>query len=189
MAPNKPAFPFTRFTYKGREPDAPWRSEALLRIEKLRVSPFRVSVRETDGRPVSGARVQARLERSEFLFGCEIDTAWINKDTPDARRYRELSLELFQIFTPGSGLKWQRWFYENAAPGRLWTRDETLTALDWLHKQDVPVKGHALVWGGWDFTPQSVREMPDKAAQRPCLAGSRSGQMAHAHRRNHGSHR
>ncbi len=163
--------PKTRFTYAGREPDAAWRSEALARIEELRVSPLNIIVRDANGRPVPDARVKARLDRPEFIFGSEIDTEWIMKDTPDAERYRQTSLELFCTLTPGSGLKWHRWFFPTASPGRRWTRDETLKALDWLYAQDVRVKGHVLVWGGWGFTPRPVREMSDKAERDRRLPG------------------
>lgn len=163
--------PKTSFTYAGREPDAPWRAEALRRIEEIRVSPLNIVVRDANGHPVPNARVEARLERPEFIFGCEIDTEWIMKDTPDAERYRQMSLELFCTFTPGSGLKWHRWFFPTAGPGRRWTRDETLKALDWLYAQDVRVKGHVLVWGGWGFTPRPVREMADKAERDRRLPG------------------
>lgn len=157
------ALPRTRFTYGGREADAPWRAAALERIEKLRTAPFSITVHDAAGHPVPGAQVKAFMTRPEFVFGSEIDTAWIVKTTKDAERYRQLSLELFETLTPGNGLKWPRWIQPTAGPGRAWTRDQTLKALEWLYAQDVRIKGHVLVWGGWDFTPRSVREMPDQA--------------------------
>lgn len=162
--------PRTRFTYEGREADAPWRSEALARIETLRVAPMRIRVLDARGNPVGGARVQARLVEPEFLFGSEIDSRLVAANTPGAAKYRSVFLENFDSAVIGNGLKWQRWINRREAKGVLWPRDETLAALDWLAAQPhLRLKGHTLVWGGWKFTPEAVRALPDRNERLPSL--------------------
>ena len=162
--------PRTRFTYEGRDADAPWRSEALARIETLRVAPMRIRVLDAAGTPVGGARVQARLVEPEFLFGSEIDSRLVAANTRGAAKYRSIFLENFDSAVIGNGLKWQRWINRHEGKGVLWPRDQTLAALDWLTAQPgLRLKGHTLVWGGWKFTPEAVRALPDRKERLPSL--------------------
>lgn len=162
--------PRTRFTYEGREADAPWRAAALARIEALRVAPIRIHVSDAQGAPVAGARVEAHLVEPEFLFGSEIDSRLVAEDSPKAGKYRSIFLENFDAAVIGNGLKWQRWINPNEGKGVLWPRAQTLAALDWLSAQPhLRLKGHVLVWGGWNFTPEAVRALPDSEQRLPSL--------------------
>ena len=155
--------PKTQFPYAGREPNAAWRTAALARIETLRTAPLNITVTDAAGKPVAGAQVSARMNRAEFIFGSEVEAAWILKKTADAERYRKMALSHFDALVPGNALKWQFWYYETAADADYGYRDQTKKALDWLFKQDTRVKGHTFVWGAWEYTPREVRDMPDKA--------------------------
>jgi GH35 family endo-1,4-beta-xylanase len=164
------ALPRTRFTYEGREPDAAWRAVALARIETLRTAELRVRVVDSTGHPVPDARVEAALRTPEFYFGSEIDSHLVAQDSPQAEKYRSVFLENFDTAVIGNGLKWQRWINRRARGGVLWPREETLRALDWLDAQPgLRLKGHVLVWGGWNFTPELVRALPDREARLPDL--------------------
>lgn len=53
--------------------DAPWRKEALDRIEKVRKGDFKVVVRDKDGNPVPDADVRFDMFEHEFKFGVMLD--------------------------------------------------------------------------------------------------------------------
>lgn len=53
--------------------DAPWRKEALDRIEKVRKGDFKVVVRDKDGNPVPDADVKFDMFEHEFKFGVMLD--------------------------------------------------------------------------------------------------------------------
>jgi len=150
--------PVTRFTYAGREAGAAWREQALQRIEQIRTAPINIRVTDASGRPVPNAKVDARLVQREFRFGSEVDSEFIQEQSPDADRYRALVKELFDTVTIGNGLKWRPW--QNAQ-----RRANALAALDWLNEQGLRVRGHTLVWPGWKFTINALTNHPDRANQ------------------------
>lgn len=151
------ALPLTRFSYRGREPGAAWRQQALERIVRLRTAPLTVRVADRAGQPVTGARVSARLVQPEFLFGSCVDARLLGADTPEARAYRDHVLELFDTVTIDNGLKWTRW---GAGPTQ---RTEALAAVDWIAARGLRLRGHTLVWPGWKFSPPAVVAHPRRA--------------------------
>jgi endo-1,4-beta-xylanase len=158
--------PVTRFSYHGREADAAWRKDALARIQKLRTAPLQVQVVDAAGKPVAGAQVQVTQLRSAFLWGSEVNADRVVATGPDADRYRQAIVELFDVVVPGNGLKWPRW-------REAGSRERTVRAIQWLLMQGKRVKGHNLAWTGWKFTPRDIANDP---AQR-----ERIGDLVEAH--------
>lgn len=145
--------PLTRFTYSGREADAPWRAKALERIEDLRTAPMTIAVVDRSGQPVKGAKVEAVLVRPAFLWGTEVDAKLLLQKSGTADRYRAELLANFDTAVPGNALKW---------PG--WREDRTIgiRAVDWLNGQGLRVRGHNVVWPGWKFTPAAITDNPNR---------------------------
>jgi len=165
--------PCISFTYKGREADAPWRAAALKRIEQIRTAPLTIHVIDSAGHPLPGARVEARLIQSEFIFGSAIDDRIIVADTPDATRYRATILELFNTVVIENGLKWPTW---NQGPER---QRSVLSALDWISQHSLRHKGHNLVWPAWKFAPANQKDLPDLPATLPQHINTRITEMMH----------
>jgi endo-1,4-beta-xylanase len=155
--------PQTRFAYRGREPGAAWREAALQRIQAIRTAPITVRVLDAAGRPVPGARVDARLIRPAFSFGTSVDAGFLLEDTPDAQRYRETLLALFDTAVIENGFKWPRW---SSSPER---RAEALRAFVWLESQGLRQRGHTLVWPGHKFSPRRIVELAPPKAELPTL--------------------
>lgn len=147
--------PRTRYNYGGREADAPWRAEALARIEKIRKSPFTVTVLDVNGKPFPGASVTVTQERSDFQFGTCVNSAQIVKNDAESDTYRKTLLENFNTAVIENGLKWPCWSFDNPSDGL--SRSSTIKALDWLSKQPLELRGHTLVWPGWRYTPNRFR--------------------------------
>jgi len=64
--------PRTRFTYKGREPDAPWRQAALARIERIRKGDIAVRVFDAAARHLSFTRAADELAVTPAAVGQQI---------------------------------------------------------------------------------------------------------------------
>ena len=146
-------YPVTRFSYPGREAAAPWRAEALARIERVRKSGFAVAVVGPDGRPVPGARVRVEERRSAFQFGTALQFERLVQDSPDNRRYRDIALELFNEASPENDMKWPVWIGEW---GGGYSRADAIAALHWLREHHFYVRGHNLVWPSWSNLPKSI---------------------------------
>jgi len=149
--------PRTRFTYQGREPDATWRKAALDRIEKIRKGDITVRVVDASGKPVPGANVRLEETRSAFQFGTAIPFRRLVTDSPDNRIYREKVLELFNAASPENDLKWPAWL--NQFESEQYSRDTTMAGLRWLRDHNFTVRGHVLVWPGWNNLPKIVRDL------------------------------
>ncbi len=145
--------PFTPNTYRGREPQAPWRAEAAARIENLRKGDLTVTVLDAAKKPVTGARVSVRMKRHAFGFGSAVDAKRLLEDSPDAEKYREIIARDFNKVTIENHLKWP-----------MWDRDrETGTrAVAWLRERGIAVRGHCLYWGSEKHLPKRVVALFDQ---------------------------
>lgn len=150
--------PVTRFSYAGREPDAAWRKAAFERISALRTTPLIFRVVDGRNRPVAGARVEASMTRSAFLWGTAVSAERLVERSAEGDRYRKEFLRNFDAAVFDNGLKWPRWRNPDA-------RRRTLQALDWLESRNVPVKGHNLAWTAWKFSPDDIAKDPDRCAK------------------------
>jgi endo-1,4-beta-xylanase len=147
------ALPKTKFTYAGREPDAPWRQAALARIEQVRKSNFLIEVRDAAGQPVGGYAVRVEQVRSAFQFGTALQLQRLVSDQPEDAKYRAIAKELFNAASPENDLKWPAW---EGDWGAGYDRERSLAGLRWLRENGFHVRGHVLVWPGWKNLPKSV---------------------------------
>jgi len=144
--------------YPGRSPDAPWRKEALKRIETLRKGDLAIIVTDKSGQPVAGAEVRAKLIRHRFAFGSCVGARWLVGDSPDERRYQQFVERNFNRVVFGNDLKWPPW--EGLRP-KIWSRAQTLSAADWLRARDIEIRGHCLVWPSWQNLPTDLAGLRD----------------------------
>lgn len=128
------------------KPDGPapqWRLDAEARIEQHRKANLEIKVVSSDGEPVKGATVEARLKRNAFTFGGVMSV----KDFHDTEgrlgvtkaRYRELFLQLYNAAGLDNGLK---------AKLRRGNEDLLPEFFDWAAANSLPVRGHLLIWPG-----------------------------------------
>lgn len=158
--------PRTRPTYAGHEPDAPWRSEALARIERIRKGELALVVTDAGGKPVPEARVQMTLASHAFQFGTAVNVEALSQKTPDTEQYRRHIVELFNAATLENDLKWPNWAGEGKSADY---RERTLRELAWLRENGLAVRGHVLVWPGWRFLPASIKDLRDRPEGIPAL--------------------
>ncbi|MBI4621753.1 MAG: endo-1,4-beta-xylanase [Verrucomicrobia bacterium] len=150
------SLPQTRPTYFGREASAPWRTAALARIEQIRKGDFTIEVVDAGGRPVPGATVRIEQRRSAFQFGSVLQMARVVSNTAENRLYRQKALELFNAGGPENDLKWPPWTGEWGAG---YTKSQAIAGLTWMKNHGIHVRGHVLVWPGWNNLPASIRAL------------------------------
>ncbi|PTX62337.1 GH35 family endo-1,4-beta-xylanase [Kordia periserrulae] len=148
--------PKTKITYKGMEANAEWRKLANQRIESIRKGNFTVQFTK-DGKPVSEKVVKIELKKHLFPFGARMHAEDIVNNTDDYKNFKKA----FNSLVLGNDLKIKRWKNKEK-------RETTLKALEILQKEGFPVKGHVLVWPGFNYLPTSIKnhtENPEKVIQ------------------------
>jgi endo-1,4-beta-xylanase len=149
--------PRTRNTYAGIEADAPWRVKADERIDQLRKAQLTVQVTGRNGKPVPNAEVTARLTRHAFNFGTAVPAEYVLSS--DRKPFNEILLESFNMATLENDLKWE------AISDWGFPLERGLRGVDWLREAGLGVRGHVLVWPGWENTPAELKRLKgDKAA-------------------------
>lgn len=168
--------PRSRVSYDGRDSEAAWRKEALKRIEKIRKAELVVGVVDVEGNPVNDAEVKVEMLRHAFRFGNTVNAHLLGgteKDFPytkkrkgvefvttweEAKQYREVVQKYFNAVTFESELRphmWERYSQKGSEKGGRNTRGyQTLmdSAIPWLQKHEIDIRGHYLSWGAMDFT-------------------------------------
>jgi len=148
--------PRTRPSYEGMEADASWRKEARERIERYRKGELALTVLDASGEALSGAEVEVKMLRHDFDFGCAIELNFWNEDSEDARFFREQFYELFNAASATNNLKWPSW---EGDWGEDFDQERTLRNLRTIKDRGVRLRGHVLVWPGWDNLPQYLRDL------------------------------
>lgn len=148
--------------YEGSEPDAPWRIQALQRIDEIRKGDFNVKVINKNGEPIQNAQISVDMQQHEFGFGTAINANWWTRSTADAKTYLSKLEDLtgdgrtFNIAVFENGLKWPRWESTSGV-----TKDQKVEIVDWLREAGMRVRGHNLVWPRWSSLPSDIEQRKD----------------------------
>lgn len=152
--------PTLGFTYPGRELDSAWRAEADARIDKHRKAELSVKVVDAAGKPVENAAVKVTMKRHAFGWGSAVAASAILGGGSDNETYRAKVRELFNQVVVENDLKWPQWEQD---------RNRAMRLLDWMRDNNLPVRGHNMVWPGWQYLPADLRAIssnPDRLRTR-----------------------
>ena len=130
--------------YGGQPADDAWRDSAQQRIEQYRKGNLVISVVDGDGNPVPGAAIHVEQQRQGFRFGTAIADGPLFANTGDGDKYRSQILRLFNYVVLENALKWE-W-------GSFNTADKMLA---WCANNNLPVRGHNLLWPDFSHLPAS----------------------------------
>ena len=117
-----------------------------------------VNVKDVSGNALSNATVKIEMIEHEFGFGSAI----VACRTPGNRCYNETYLSKlrnldgkghgFNVGVTENALKWDGWEEE-----WIGTPTETVNAVKWLSDSGIKMRGHVLVWPGFDNLPEDLR--------------------------------
>ncbi len=138
--------------WEGSDAKAAWRAEAGERIERLRKADVVVSVIDSDGNPIAGADVKVNQKRHAWRFGTFVGGKML-EDNADGKRYREEVLKRYSYITLPAYLADWGWRSDDA-------REAYFKMADWAQANDMPARGHLLVYPGWTATPASWFTIP-----------------------------
>ena len=141
--------PKTTISYPGMNPAAPWRKAAEERIDKIRKGPLRVVVKGKAGKPVPSATVNAKLVKHAFAFGTCVPSAMLISEGNN--EFKQIIPELFNVATLENDLKWA---VLSGDWGPDFTLDRAKRGVKWLRDEGLLVRGHTLVWPGWQYLPK-----------------------------------
>ncbi len=151
--------------YGGWEPDAPWRAEAAARIDSLRKASLTLKVVDDQGLPISGAAISLKMLQHEFAFGSAVTPRRLAGNNWYDPVYEEKILNLdgqghgFNMVVYENALKWPAW-----EQGWVGTPSETANATEWLVSKGIRVRGHNILWPGWQHLPPDLYDNQDDPA-------------------------
>lgn len=145
--------PKTLITYKGMEADAKWRKSAEARIEKIRKSDFQLQLTK-NGNPVANKTLNVELVEHDFKFGAAVNA----KSIAENPKYYSNFKKAFNHVVLDNALKIKAWRWKQKRP-------ITTKALDMLNSDGYKVKGHVLIWPGFNhLTPVFKEKQNDPEA-------------------------
>lgn len=140
------ALPFSP-SYAGHEADAPWRAEALARLERERQSDVLVTVVDAAGTPVADASVQIVQSRGPLTLAGGIASERVLGTSNDDARYRAEFARRFTMAVPTEALKWPAWDNDRAGAEAV---------VDQVLRSGLTVRGHSLLWPDRRRLPPAV---------------------------------
>jgi GH35 family endo-1,4-beta-xylanase len=142
--------------YPGAEANAPWRAEAATRIDAIRKADLRVRVTDALGNRLPDAAVGVHMQEHEFGFGSAVAGDRLASTNPVQNTYKQKVEELFNLATVENHLKWPPWEGEW---GLTFSQANAIGAVNWLAARGIDVRGHVMVWPGYDNLPNSVKSI------------------------------
>ncbi len=156
----------TFFYYPTRgDATAPWRVAANERIDQFRKGDLTVSVVDKHGRRLPGAKVYVQQADHAFRFGSAVTAARLMGEGIENDTYRSRVTSHFTTTVFENDLKWGLWECENC--GSSFNKGQTRAAIEWLTERGLPIRGHNVIWPGWNFMPADLMTLgPDDLRQR-----------------------
>ena len=145
--------------YHGRDLNAAWRAEAQERIDAIRKRDVKVQVVDSRGVPVKDLPVRLTMNHHHFGFGSAVAAFMMLDQSTDGDTYRSKLEDLtgeghrFSIAVLENSLKWRPWL--DNWPG---TKNQKVDVIRQLRALEMDIRGHNLVWPGWDFLPDDIRQ-------------------------------
>ncbi|MDG2280264.1 MAG: endo-1,4-beta-xylanase [Flavicella sp.] len=139
--------PKTKIKYVGMEEDAAWRKKALANIESIRKGTFNLRF-EKNGVPLKNKQIEIKQIKHEFSWGATINAADILNDK---NQLKYLSRDFNEVVF-ANDLKIKSWHREK-------NRARTLAAMEAIGETDLKLKGHVLIWPGFQYQNKETRTM------------------------------
>ena len=144
--------------YEGQAPDAPWRAEAALRIDEYRKADLSIEVLDNTGSPLSNVPVAVRMLEHEYEFGTAVAAHLFAGNSQQNNTYEDRLLDL-----DGNGHRFNSVVFENATKWVAWENNwfgvsqaDKVNTIQWLAGNDIPVRGHTLIWPSWQNLPDDL---------------------------------
>jgi GH35 family endo-1,4-beta-xylanase len=151
--------------YPGRgNPNQPWLIEARNRINQYRKADLTVIVRDPRGTVIPKAEVFVQQTNHAYRFGSAVTAALITGSGADSGIYRSRLSSHFTTTVLENDLKWGPW--ECTTCGSTFNKPNTRTAITWLLERNIPVRGHNVVWPGWEFLPSGLPSLSADALRQ-----------------------
>ena len=142
--------PKTKIKYVGMEADAPWRSLAEERIANHRKTDFEVSFVK-NGKPLQNKMVQVKLVDHEFSWGVTLNASDVMQDENQLK----YASKGFNEVVFANDLKIKSW-------KRPKNKERTLAAIQKIKEKKLRLKGHVLIWPGFQYQNQEIRNLEGK---------------------------
>lgn len=182
------SLPKSTVMYKGRAPDAAWRTEALDRIDKIRKGDLSIQVVDDQGVPVANANVRIAMQQHAFGFGNAVNSEVLGADKRDfpiqpkgkgkvtvtwdeAQKYREVVKKYYDRVKFESELRPGNW-QQMKSGHRGWSRKHRILmekTLPWLKANHIAVRGHYIAWAPMDFNTVEKKFLGNPQAHRAWL--------------------
>lgn len=135
---------------------------ARARIEEYRKGDLTVIVRDRNGKPIPGARVEVDMKRHDFSFGSAINVPLSfteNGPKPEAEHYLEVFTENFNSAVTENMMKYSGFINKDGSlnPTKLATAYQ---CVDWLDQQGILLRGHNVLWPSSEMSPKFLDGLP-----------------------------
>lgn len=145
------ALPRNKLAYDGMEKDAPWRNEALTRIEMHRKGDLIIRVKTQNGLPLSGQEVSVKQVESAFNFGTFSGHNFNEETFAQKPRYYESFKDNFNMAT--LPLYWQDWGWTDTGNKEKYKKN-----IEFAVSEGIAWRGHPILWPGEKYIPSRILE-------------------------------
>ncbi|MBN1465341.1 endo-1,4-beta-xylanase [candidate division KSB1 bacterium] len=150
--------PHNPLYWDGMQEEAPWRIDAAARIDQHRKGDLQIVVVNQNRQPIKGAEVKITMTKHAFGFGTFMSALALS-NSPDAQKYKEHVLRLFNRATTPFYMGDGTWGWYGPGASQMQYPD----LAQWLMEQNIPTKGHVLIWPSWTWMPPFFRDYENDA--------------------------
>ena len=145
--------------WDGMESGAAWRTAAEARIEQYRKSDLTVVVKKQNGDEINQAAVKVEMKNHAYGFGTFIANL-VLQNSSNAKKYKAELIKLFNRATTPFYMGDGGWgWYASES-----NRQEYINMAGWLKDNNIPAKGHVLLWPSWTYMPPFFKALENDPA-------------------------
>ncbi len=153
---NERDLPTTPIFYDGMDENAAWRAEAQARIEQHRKGDLTIIVKNQNGEAIKNAAITVKMQKHQYQFGSFLSDLILNQ-TSEADMYRDEVLQLFNCATTPFYMGDGNWGWYHSDQNKQVYKGMA----EWLQEQQLPTKGHVLIWPSWNWMPPLFQNLAD----------------------------
>lgn len=143
--------PVNQLVYGGEEADAPWRKQAEAMIEKHRKANLSVKVVDSKNRPITGAKVEIRMQKHAYPFGSFTDYSPGQTDEIGLKSRAVMEKMFNRVTVP---IYWADWGWEDPKQ-----RENYLSIINWATSKKFRMRAHTLLYPGYQFFPSRIAKL------------------------------
>jgi len=105
-------------------------------------------------------KVRFEMKQQGFNFGTAVPVRGLMIDLATSARFQQIIQNNFNTIVFENDLKWPQWQESQSNTHNTYRLQWTNDAINWVAQRNIKIRGHAMLWGSWRWSPNNIPRDP-----------------------------